>query len=341
LKKTLQGGEKKARPRRSFAHRHNGSARPAQHESSTFMFRSFQVGRAFGIPVFVHPTFLLLPLWVLYNTRGTGPVGMLFGLATLLAIFGCVVLHELGHALMARVFGIGTRDITLYPIGGVARLERMSERPVEEVLIALAGPAVNFVLFVLLTPLFLAAALSGLLGGDLVGLTAEQGLLPLAAKFAATLWLGNLILLVFNLLPAFPMDGGRVLRALLAMGLGHLRATEIAAAVGLGVAVLIGALTFVFGNPMLVVLAVFVCFMGQIELLAVRRREAMRQVSVLRQRPAVVIDHVRPAEPVGLDVPPAPPRAPDFTGCVWDAARGVWVLWHNGRPVRVFGTQPE
>jgi Zn-dependent protease len=305
------------------------------------MFRSIQVGRAFGIPVYVHPTFLLLPLWVLYNTRGTGPVGMVFGLATLLAIFGCVLLHEFGHALTARVFGIGTRDVTLYPIGGVARLERMSERPVEELLIALAGPAVNFVLVVLLTPLVLAAGVSGLLGGDVLGLTPEQGFLPLAARFAATLWLGNGILMLFNLLPAFPMDGGRVLRALLAMGLGHLRATEIAARVGLCVALLVGLLTFVVPNPMLVVLAVFVGFMGQMELFAVRHREAMRRVSTLRERPAVVIDHVAPAGPVGLDVPPAPPRQPNFTGCVWDATYGVWVLWHNGKAVRVFGTQPE
>jgi Zn-dependent protease len=304
------------------------------------MFRSFQVGRAFGIPVYVHPTFLLLPLYVLWKTANTGPLGMLFSLAALLAIFGCVVLHEFGHALMARVFGIGTRDVTLYPIGGVARLERMSERPVEEILIALAGPAVNFVLVVLLTPLLILGWATGQFGGDLAGLTAEPALLPLAAQFVATLWAGNLILLGFNLLPAFPMDGGRVLRALLALGLGHLRATEIAAAVGMCVAVLIGAATFFLGNPMLVVLAAFVCLMGQMELMVVRRREAMRQVSVLRERPAVVIDQVRPAGPVGLDEPPAP-RAPDFTGCVWDAAHGVWVLWHNGRPVRVFGTQPE
>src|SRR5436305_9072674 len=117
LEKNSPRRRKKARPRRSFAHRHNGRARPAQHESSTFMFRSFQVGRAFGIPVYIHPTFLLLPLYVLYKTGGNGPVVMLFSLAALLAIFGCVVLHEFGHALMARVFAIGTRDVTLYPIG--------------------------------------------------------------------------------------------------------------------------------------------------------------------------------------------------------------------------------
>jgi Zn-dependent protease len=305
------------------------------------MFRSFALGRAFGIPVYVHPTFLLLPLYVLFKTSGAGTLGMLFSLAALLAIFGCVVLHEFGHALTARAFGIRTHDVTLYPIGGVARLERMSERPIEEVLIALAGPAVNFVLVLLLTPLLLAGVATDQFGGDLVRLAAEPALLPLAAQFVATLWMGNLILLGFNLVPAFPMDGGRVLRALLAMGLGRLRATEIAVAVGMCVAVLMGAATFFLGNPMLVLVAVFVCFMGQMELIAVRNREAERQVQALRRRPPVVIDHNYSAGPVGLDVPPAPPRAPDFTGCVWDAAHGVWVLWHNGRPVRVFGTQPE
>jgi Zn-dependent protease len=305
------------------------------------MFRSFQVGKAFGIPVYVHPTFLLLALWVLFGTRHTGPVGMLFALATLLAIFGCVVLHEFGHALAARAFGIRTRDVTLYPIGGVARLERMSERPVEEVLIALAGPAVNFVLVVLLVPVVLAAGVSGLLGGDMAAPTLELGFLPLAARFAATLLAGNFILMAFNLLPAFPMDGGRVLRALLAMALGRLRATEVAARVSLCLAVLIGLSSFFFPNPMLVVLAVFVAVLGQLELIAERNREAERQVQALRLRPRVVIDHNYSASPVGLDVPPSPPRAPDFTGCVWDAAHGVWVLWHNGRPVRVFGTQPE
>ena len=304
------------------------------------MFRSFQVGRAFGIPVYVHPTFLLLPAYVLFKTSGTGPLGMLFSLAALLAIFGCVVLHEFGHALTARAFGIGTRDVTLYPIGGIARLERMSERPVEEILIAVAGPAVNLVLVLLLTPLLIVGWATGQLAGDLVGLTAEPAFLPLAAQFVATLWFGNLILLLFNLLPAFPMDGGRVLRALLALGLGRLRATEIAVAVGTGVAVLIGAATFFLGNPMLVLVAVVVCLMGRMELFAVRRREVMRQVSTLRERPAVVIDHNYSGGAVGLDEPLAP-RSPDFTGCVWDAAHGVWVLWHNGRPVRVFGTQPE
>src|SRR5437867_2648329 len=107
------------------------------------MFRSIKIGKPFGIPLFVHCTFWLLPLWAVLAHGGTAP---LFLLAVLFALFTCVVLHELGHALMARYFGIRTRDITLYPIGGVARLERISDVPIQEFLIALAGPAVNVVI---------------------------------------------------------------------------------------------------------------------------------------------------------------------------------------------------
>src|SRR5262249_11120100 len=110
------------------------------------MLRSWKIGRAFGIPLYVHSTFLLLPAWGLYESIGSGWATKVFVVTLLLVMFGCVVLHELGHALMARYFGIRTRDITLYPIGGVARLERMSEEPAQEVAIALAGPAVNLII---------------------------------------------------------------------------------------------------------------------------------------------------------------------------------------------------
>ena len=113
--------------------------------------RAWKVGRLFGIDIFIHWTFLLLPLSVIISERGAGetPLGTVGVLAVLFAIFGCVVLHELGHALTARLFGIGTRDITLYPIGGVARMERMSEKPWEEFWIAVGGPAVNVVIALL------------------------------------------------------------------------------------------------------------------------------------------------------------------------------------------------
>src|SRR5262245_53956971 len=134
------------------------------------MNRSLKLGTAFGIGIYVHWSFLLLPAWVFLSTWGIfGPSMIVYLLALLAAIFGCVVLHELGHALMARQFGIRTRDITLYPIGGVARLERMSERPSEEFWIAVAGPAVNVVIAGLLF------AVLGFLGGP-SGLTAVMGL---------------------------------------------------------------------------------------------------------------------------------------------------------------------
>jgi Zn-dependent protease len=300
------------------------------------MLRSFKVGRLFGIPLYVHTTFFLLPLWVLYNTGYEGVTALLFTLALVAAVFGCVVLHELGHALMARYFGIGTRDIKLYPIGGVARLDRMSERPAEELLIALAGPAVNLVIVLLLFPLVAAAFATDVLGGDGLAVTLADGPLALLARFTWGLWLSNLGLLVFNLLPAFPMDGGRVLRAVLSAGLGLLRATEIAAVVGLVTAVLMGLagifLPPPYNNPMLVILAAFVYFAGQQELLALRRREAQRRLAALRPVPVMV-----PVEPAPGPGDPLPAlhglRDPNFTGFVWDPGYRAWVWWLNGRPV--------
>src|SRR5262245_15173673 len=119
------------------------------------MLRSWKIGSAFGIGVYIHPSFWLLPLLTVLYARSGGPGLMVLALALLGAVMGCVILHEFGHALAARAFGIRTRDITLYPIGGVARLERLSDRPLEELLIALAGPAVNVVIAALLLPLVL------------------------------------------------------------------------------------------------------------------------------------------------------------------------------------------
>src|SRR5207249_1137622 len=126
------------------------------------MLRSWKIGSAFGIPVYIHPTFLLAPLLALMGNGATRSLaGAVFVIAMVLALFGCVLLHEFGHALMARCFGIRTRDVTLYPIGGVARLEGMSEKPNEELLIAIAGPAVNVVIAALLTPIAILAIFSG------------------------------------------------------------------------------------------------------------------------------------------------------------------------------------
>src|SRR5260370_33068591 len=194
------------------------------------MRTSWKIGTAFGIGIYVHMTFLLLPLYVLFeNGTQAGLPVIAFMMALLAALFGCVVLHELGHALMARHFGIGTRDITRYPIGGVARLEGMGKRPIQELCIALAGPAVNLVIAALLLVLIPVMGLTQSSNGG--AYFAEIPAHPLET-FVIFLLGANLLMELFNLIPAFPMDGGRVFRALLSMNLVQLRATEIATRVG-------------------------------------------------------------------------------------------------------------
>lgn len=299
------------------------------------MLRSWKLGTAFGIGIFVHWSFLLLLAFVLYLKLDGGLALALYAVAMVMAVFGCVVLHELGHALTARQYGIGTRNITLYPLGGVALLERMSEKPWEELWIALAGPAVNVVIAVLL-----------LLGLELTGVTvtAERlqdvvtispGLLsyPLWQQLMIGLLMTNGFLALFNLAPAFPMDGGRVLRALLSMGIGHLRATEIATFIGM---ILAGLFVYhgLWGdtkNPMLVLIGLFVFFMGQQELAVARHREAVR-----RQQEPVDVLPVR----TFMDVS-AVPAEPDFSGFTWDRRARVWIEWRHGRPVHACCVESE
>lgn len=218
---------------------------------------SWKLGRVAGIDLFLHPTFLLLLAWGAFQ-------GGLDAVLLVSAVFGCVVLHELGHALTARGFGIATRDITLYPIGGVVRLERMPKAPGAELLITLAGPAVNFAIAaVLALALMVDGALDPVSGGSRL------------ADFAVILMQVNLVLGVFNLIPAFPMDGGRIFRALLSMPLGRYRATEIAAGLGRCLAVALPLLTIAFGmfSPMHLLLAAFVYFAAGAELAQARRDE--------------------------------------------------------------------
>jgi Zn-dependent protease len=293
------------------------------------MFRSIRAGSLFGIPLYLHPTFLLLPVWVLLTHPGTGPVTALFLIGWVLTVFGCVVLHELGHALMARRFGIATRDITLYPIGGVARLEGMGQKPSQELAIAVAGPAVNLVIALLLSPV----ALLGLFAvpGDGLSFSLSTGPAVLAVKFLTLVWASNVGLLLFNLLPCFPMDGGRVLRALLSMGLGRLRATEIAAGVGVVFAVLIGVMALLLHNPLAVVLAVFVVFAGQQELRAIRWAEQLRAEPRVVPEPVIRPLVIHPAAPAPQDLNAA------FSGFTWNPETGVWVQWRDGRPVSFWG----
>src|SRR5512145_213180 len=193
---------------------------------------SWKMGEFAGIGVYVHATFFLLIAWVALShwVQEQSIRAALNGTAFIVVLFGCVVLHEFGHALTAKKYGIKTRDITLLPIGGVARLERMPDDPIQELWVALAGPAVNVVIAALL---FGWLTISG-------ALTPLAGLSLTAGPFLERLMLVNISLVVFNLIPAFPMDGGRVLRALLALRLEYTRATQIAASIGQGLALLFG-----------------------------------------------------------------------------------------------------
>lgn len=219
---------------------------------------NWNLGKFAGIPINVHWSFWLLPLLVLFSTSpAAGDVT--FRLALLFLIFGCVILHELGHALMARLFRVRTYDITLYPIGGIARLERMPRGAFAEGAIALAGPAVNVVIAAGL--IIVQAIVGGLLGSF-------SSLVLQALVYA------NVALVLFNLLPVFPMDGGRVLRALLSSFLSYVHATKIAARVGQAFAVLLGLAGLYFGGTLILV-AIFVFFAAQAELMMVRRQESI------------------------------------------------------------------
>lgn len=298
------------------------------------MLRSLRLGSLFGIGIFVHSTFFLLPLLLIAFSPGQGLPFLVFQLVLLPAIFGCVVLHELGHALAARRYGIHTLDITLYPIGGVARLERLPERPTEELLIALAGPAVNVVIAALLTPLLVVAFF---LKGE-VPLTALEGVESLGMQFLLSLWGANIGLVLFNLLPTFPMDGGRVLRALLSYRLPPVTATTVAVTVGRLVIVtaLGGLLLFapkvLANNPLLPAVAVFVFLAGQQELAGIRYREALRQTP-----PAIAVPVLRH----GLFEPTEMVMGPGFSGTTLDQQAGVGIHWHNGRPISTFTLPTE
>jgi Zn-dependent protease len=232
---------------------------------------SLKLGKLRGIEVYLHFTFLLLLAFLGYSfwTTTHNLAATLHGLAFIVALFGCVVLHELGHALMARHYGIKTRDITLLPIGGIARLEKMPEKPMQEFWVALAGPAVNVVIAAVL---FVGLAATG-------GFTLLEELGVTEGSFWQRLLVLNLILVAFNLLPAFPMDGGRVLRALLAMRLGRRRATAIAANVGQGMAILFG-IVGLFYNPFLIFIGIFVYLGAQTEAGMVEMQSALEGLRV-------------------------------------------------------------
>ena len=238
---------------------------------------SWRLGRIAGIDLYVHATFLLLLAWVAIQERGQGLAAVAGSMLYIVALFAIVVLHELGHALTARRYGIKTRDITLLPIGGVARLERMPREPRQELLVALAGPAVNVVLALWL---YVIVRVSGPLpAGELY----DIDIISSARAFLYQLCVVNVVLALFNLLPAFPMDGGRVLRALLAMRMkSYTRATDIAARVGRALALVLGivGLYYFTTNPFWVLIALFVWMGAGSEAAAVQTSATLDGVAI-------------------------------------------------------------
>ncbi|MEW5848798.1 MAG: site-2 protease family protein [Myxococcota bacterium] len=234
---------------------------------------AWKLGEVRGIGIHVHGTFLVLMAWVVLSHLLEGHTWRvaLDGLVFTLTVFGIVVLHELGHALTAQRYGIRTRSITLLPMGGVAQLERIPDKPRQELVVALAGPAVNVALAAVL------AAILVVMGEPLVPGKVEVVGGSLLVKLMWT----NVSLAVFNLLPAFPMDGGRVLRALLALRLGLSDATRVAARLGQGMALIFGVLGLL-SNPMLVFIAFFVWVGAQQEASSVELRTALADIPVRR-----------------------------------------------------------
>jgi len=234
---------------------------------------SWKIGSYAGIGVYIHATFLLLIAFVILShwAGGNDAAGTAAGVLFTLAIFACVVLHEFGHALTAKRFGVRTRDITLLPIGGVARLERMPEKPIQEFWVAIAGPAVNVVIAI--------ALLVWLLATDSLAPLTEVGVTE--GSFLERLMAVNLFLVGFNLIPAFPMDGGRVLRALLATRMEYTRATSIAAGLGQGIALLFGLAGF-FTNPFLIFIALFVWIGAQQEASMAQMKSSLGGIPVSR-----------------------------------------------------------
>ena len=231
---------------------------------------SFNIGSIAGTAIRVHITFLLFLAWIFFGSYTSGGAEAAWNsLVFMLLLFACVVAHEFGHIFMARRFGVTTPTVTLLPIGGVAQLERIPEKPWEEFLVAIAGPAVNIVI---------SAALVLLLGASLEprNLAAVDNV---SVGILDRLAVVNIFLVLFNMIPAFPMDGGRVLRAALASRLGYARATKIAASIGQFFAFFLGFLGL-FGNPLLIFIAIFVYLAAASEAQLVAVRAMSRGVPV-------------------------------------------------------------
>lgn len=232
---------------------------------------SIKLGRIFGIDIKMHLTFLLIIVWGAFAYGGNA--GPLYGVVVTLLLFALVLLHELGHSLAALGYGIPVKDIILLPIGGVARLERMPEKPLQELVVALAGPLVNVILAIGLLPFIILGNLSQGSSFSLQGMTQPgwEGLLTF-------LLMANISLAIFNMIPAFPLDGGRVLRALLGLFTNQEQATKTAVQVGRVIAVGLGLVGVGTGQFWLALIAIFIFFTGGQEAQAVVIRRLLRRV---------------------------------------------------------------
>ncbi len=253
---------------------------------------NLKVARIQGINLYLHWTFWLLPLWVILTWRDDELFPLWMYLSLIALLFVCVVLHEFGHALMAREFGIRTRNIILSPLGGMAQMERMSQKPWEEFCIAVAGPLVNVVIAAVLGGVYLAGAI---VAPGMIETTAWQFLGLLVGL--------NVVMILFNMIPAFPMDGGRVLRAILSSSMGILKGTRVAVAIGTVLAIILGAAgLLLLGNPWLPVIALFVVMAGRQELAMLEATERRRRAEEQGALPLM-----------------------DITFRLWDPVRRTWV----------------
>src|SRR3712207_921581 len=247
------------------------------------MLWSIPVARVAGTVVRLHVTFLLFLVWIgAGQWRAGGQAAAIEGVLFIVLLFACVLAHEFGHIFAARRYGIRTPDVTLWPIGGVASLERIPDKPREELVVAVAGPAVNVVI---------AAVLLLILGAGVDGAAMTEMENPRAGMLSR-LAAANIFLVVFNLIPAFPMDGGRALRALLAMNRSHADATRIAARIGQGAAFVFAAIGL-FTNPMLIVIGLFIYLSATAEAQHVAFRDGTHSLPVR----AVMVSSVEALSP--------------------------------------------
>ncbi|MGB7323683.1 MAG: site-2 protease family protein [Rubripirellula sp.] len=264
----------------------------------SFLARRLKLGTFLGIGLYVHWSFSLAILFVAMRSLSLGAAGVAFAIAQLFGVFFCVTLHEYGHAMAARCFGIGTADITLLPIGGVARLRRMPRIPWQELIVAVAGPAVNVVIVIFLVIGFAVLASSetiavisefvaAMFTGDQMSAQTDEMAMrileqPSWVGFVILMMLVNVVLVLFNMIPAFPMDGGRVFRSLLAMVMDYSLATSIASKVGLACAALMiwVALNAEVFSPIPILIAVFIGYAGITEYRQVSLMEKVRGLKV-------------------------------------------------------------